>query len=200
MKKRILVLIIILLLTTGCTCQYNLTIENNVYKEEVIIYGENSEEISNFNLKWQVPVDKDEYNRGGDPSTEIEVDGDIYNYNLSENSLKFNYDFTKSSIINSSAVSNCYNKLTITNYNETIIISTSQKATCYDKYPTLSNLRVNIKVDKPVISNNADSVSGNTYIWNIYFILNFLAHRAAEGLPRHATLIILLPHVNAISP
>lgn len=167
MKKRILVLSIVLLLTTGCTCQYNLNIENNIYKEEVIIYGDNSEEISNFNMKWKVPIDKIEYNRGGDPSTELEVNGDTYNYDLSGNSLKFSYDFTKTSIINSSAVSNCYNKLTITNYNETIIISTSQNATCYDKYPTLSNLKVNIKVDKPVISNNADNVNGNIYTWNI---------------------------------
>ena len=45
MKKRILILITILLLTTGCTCEYNLTIEENTYKEEIIITGETKEEI-----------------------------------------------------------------------------------------------------------------------------------------------------------
>ena len=34
MKKRILILITILLLTTGCTCEYNLTIEENDTKKK----------------------------------------------------------------------------------------------------------------------------------------------------------------------
>lgn len=167
MKKRILLLILMLLLTTGCTCQYNLTIENNTYKEEIIIYGENNEETSNFNKKWEIPVNKEEYHLGGEAGVEKDVTGDVYKYNLSGNKLTFNYDFTRSDIIDSSAVSNCYNKLTIVDYEDTIVISTSSKAMCYNRYPTLNNLKINIKVDKPVISNNADNVNGNIYTWNI---------------------------------
>ena len=49
----------ILLLTTGCTSEYNLTIDNNVYQEKVNINGITSDELSNLNRDWQIP-----YKRG----------------------------------------------------------------------------------------------------------------------------------------
>lgn len=167
MKKRILLIITILLFTTGCTCQYNLTIEGNVYKEEIILTGETSEEINTFNKKWKVPVDKEIYNLGLDPSSQSVNESDIYNYKLTGSKLKFNYEFTKNGYANSSAVSNCYNKLTVSNYGDSIILSTNTKVECFDKYPPLTSINVNVKVDKPVISHNADRVNGNVYIWNI---------------------------------
>jgi len=167
MKKRILIIPLILLLTTGCTCQYNLTIDDDIYKEEIILIGENSQEISQFQNQWQIPVDKEEYEIIAGSDTEYIPEGEIYKYNLSSNKITFNHNFSKSQFNNSTAVANCYGKLTITNHNDTIIISTSNKNNCFDKYPTLTNIKVNIKVDKPVISNNADSVNGNTYIWDI---------------------------------
>ena len=168
MKKRILILITILLLTTGCTCEYNLTIKENTYKEEIIITGETKEEISNFNNKWQIPISKEEYNKISlESDTNGEYTGEIYNYNLSNNRLTFKYDFSKNQYINSTAVSNCYDMLTITNSNNRTIISTSSNTKCFENHPPLNNIKINIKVDKPVISNNADRINGNTYTWNI---------------------------------
>lgn len=168
MKKRIILLIMILLLTTGCTSEYNLTIDNNVYQEKVNINGITSDELSNLNRDWQIPIDKDEYNNiSGDPSSEIKITGDTYSYNVSGNNLTFNYDFTRSTLNNSTAISICYDKATITNYEDSIVISTSSKVTCFNKYPYLTSIKVNITTDKSVTSHNADSVNGNTYIWNI---------------------------------
>lgn len=167
MKKRILILIIILLLTTGCTCEYNLTIDGSTYKEQVTLLGETNEEISNFKNEWQIPIDKEDYNEAAGFDTETNANSNIYKYNITNSKLVFNYDFTSSNYEDSTAVSNCYNKLTVSHYNSTIIISTSSEANCFTKYPPLKNVKVNIKVDRPVISNNADSVNGNTYTWNI---------------------------------
>jgi len=167
MKKRILFIIMILLLTTGCTCEYNLIINGNSYKEEIILIAETSNEISSFNQEWEIPVDKDEYEKISGFDNETEIDTKIYNYKLSSNKLTFNYDFSRSNISKSTAAYNCYNKLTVSNYNNTTIISTSPKADCFDKHPPLTSVKVNIKVDREVISNNADNVSGNTYTWNI---------------------------------
>lgn len=167
MKKRIVFVLMILLFATGCTCEYNLTIDNNVYKEEINIKGETSNEITNLNKKWQIPVDKEEYDIGTDPSTTSIPTTDTYNYNFTNNTLKLNNDFTKNGYLNSTAVSNCYKKLSIENYSNSTIISTSQNTLCFDKYPSLNNLVINITVDRPVTKNNADSVSGNTYTWNI---------------------------------
>ena len=167
MKKRIVLLLIILLITTGCTCRYNLTITNNVYKESISITAENSTEITNLNQKWQIPVDKEEYDVGTDPSTKTIPVTNTYNYNFSGSNLKLNYDFTKNTYVNSTAVFNCYKTLNIENYASSIIISTSKSATCFEKYPTLTKLVVTVNVDKKVTSHNADSVSGSTYTWNI---------------------------------
>ena len=166
MKKRILI-ILILLLTTGCTCEYNLTIDGNIYKEEITILGETSDEISSFDNEWKIPIDKEEYEIVTGSDVEYIPEGDIYKYNLFSNQLKFNYDFSINNYNESTAVYNCYNKLTILNYNNSLIISTSPKANCFDKYPSLNSLKVTINVDRKVISNNADNVSGNTYTWNI---------------------------------
>ncbi len=166
MKKRILLTIILLLLTTGCTCEYNLIIDGNIYKEKITIIGETSEEIANFNNEWKVPIDKEEYDMNAGLDGNDEINTNIYKYNLSGNKLNFNYDFNGNQFSKSTAVYNCYNKLTVTKYNNTTIISTSSNIDCFNKYPNLNTLKINIKVDREVISNNADSVSGNTYTWN----------------------------------
>lgn len=168
MKKRIILLIIAVLLTTGCTCEYNLTIDNNTYHEKIILTGTTSEEITNFSNKWQIPVDKEEYNSiGGDTNSGVDVTGDIYEYSKTGNNLVFNYDFTTSGINNSTAISQCYSKATITAYQDSIIISTSDKVNCFDRYAPLTNLKINITTTKSVKSHNADSVNGNTYTWNV---------------------------------
>lgn len=168
MKKRIILLIIAVLLTTGCTCEYNLTIDNNTYHEKIILTGTTSEEITNFSNKWQIPVDKEEYNSiGGDTNSGVDVTGDIYEYSKTGNNLVFNYDFTTSGINNSTAISQCYSKATITAYQNSIIISTSDKVNCFDRYAPLTNLKINITTTKQVKSHNADSVNGNTYTWNV---------------------------------
>ena len=167
MKKRILVLIIVILLTTGCTCEYNLTIDRNTYNEEIKIISETTDELNNFNNKWEIPIDKDEYEllKGLDETSSPE--GNIYKYNLKNNELTFNYDFSQSNISNSTAAYSCFNKVTVTDYNDTTIISTSNKVDCFDKYPTLTNIKVTINVDREVINNNADDINGKKYIWNI---------------------------------
>ena len=109
MKKRILIIIIILLLTTGCTCEYNLTIDGNNYKEEVIIIAENQEEISSFETDWEIPIDKQDYQEIQGFDQENDTDANMYNYKKTNNKLIFNYDFTRSQLNNSTAVSNCYN-------------------------------------------------------------------------------------------
>ena len=166
MKKRIIIIISLILFLTGCSCTYNLKITDNTYSEELIIAAEYNNELNNLNQKWQIPVDKEEYNIGTDPSNNT-INTKTYEYSLSNNKLSFKNDFTIGEYINSSAVSICYNKLTVSNYNDKTIISTSPKTICFDKNPTLNNIYINITVDKPVIKSNADSHKGNTYTWRL---------------------------------
>ncbi len=167
MKKRIILLLLIILMTTGCTCEYNLTIENDDYHEEVILNGTTQSEIASFKQDWKIPTDKEEYNIGGDIETTVEENNSIYDAQVSGSKLILKHNFTKSSIVSSSAISNCYDRVSIVNYENQIIISSDSQTTCFAKYNNLTTVSINIKVDKPVISHNANSVNGNTYTWII---------------------------------
>lgn len=167
MNKKIIIILILSLFMTGCSCQYNLAINNNTYKEEIKLIGENTEEITNLNNTWEIPIDKEEFNRPGDPDSKPSTSNGTYNYNLSNNTLTLSNDFNQNNYRNSSAVSVCYKQLTIQEYNESTIISTSNDVECFERYPTLKSIIINVTVDRPVKSNNADKVSNNTYTWNI---------------------------------
>ena len=167
MKKKISILIILLLFTTGCTCEYNLQIDDDKYKEEVKLTANTTEEISLFNQKWEVSANKNDNVPGGDPSTTELDNSNNYKYNLSVNTLTFNYDFSQTEYKNSTAVSKCYNSFTVTSYQDSIVISTPTKNLCFDNYPSLSYIIVNISTNKKVTSHNADSTSGNTYTWKL---------------------------------
>lgn len=165
MKKKLLVLLIIILFTTGCTCEYNLNIVDNDYMEAVNINADNQAELNGLNVNWQVPTDKEEYNIGEKPGTTGTYKSELYDYKLTNNTLTFNHTFTRNSISKSSAISNCYDMATIKEYDSKIIISTSTRVKCFDKYPELSKITITINTDKNVINNNADYVNGKNYIW-----------------------------------
>ena len=166
MSKKIYILLIILLFTTGCTCQYNLKIDGNTYQEELTLNASTREELNQFNNNWQIPIDKDIY-FCGDEDTNVSKESELYKTQLTGNRLTFSHEFNRSDFQNSTAAAICYDKLTVSNYSNSTVISTSKIAQCFENYNSLSNLVINITVDRPVKSNNADSVSGNTYTWNI---------------------------------
>ena len=165
MKKRILLLIIIILFTTGCTCEYNLDIVNDSYKETITLTADNQEELKQFNINWKIPTDKEEYDIGEKVGSTPTYESDLYDYNLSNNILTFTHTFSEDGIINSTAVFNCYDLLNIEEYDSALIISTSSKLRCFDSYPEINTINVTITVDKEVISHNADYVNGNKYTW-----------------------------------
>lgn len=167
MKKRIIIFLIAVLFTTGCTCEYNLKITNGEYQEEIKLTGTNSDEIDRLNTNFNIPVNEEEYNHPGDSSTTEQTDTEVYNYTFNNNTATFTYTFGMDDYQNSSAVSNCYNTLTVDDYNDSTIISTSQQVNCFNKYPTLSSIKVNVTIDGVVTSHNADSVNGNVYTWNL---------------------------------
>lgn len=161
---RLLIILVMMIFITGCSCEYNLTINDDIYKENIIVTGLNPDEIIEFNNFKEIPVDKNNYNVELEDS---ETEFDTYKYVLTGNNYLYDYSFNFYNYSNSTAVSNCFKTLVAEEYEEDIIISTSTGATCFDKYPNLDNLVINITVDREVESNNADKVNGNTYTWYI---------------------------------
>lgn len=165
--KKMIILAIILLIATGCSCEYNLKIENNTYSEEVILTANTVSESNNFNNTWSIPVDKNLYNIGLDTESNGVEYGTLYDSKLSGSRLTFSHSFNSNDFTKSTAVSKCYNTLSISRSNGNTIISTGKEAKCFDDNPDLNSVIINITVDNTVVKNNADSKSGNTYTWKI---------------------------------
>ena len=167
MKKKIFLILIILLITTGCNAEYNLNISNNNYDERILLNlnGLNNKDI--YIRDWKISTDIDEYRLEQDGGSNYEIQKGPYKFVNNNNYLIFSNSFVQNDYSNSTAVWSCYSKFTMINRNDNIILSTSQKNICYEKYTHLENLTINITVDKKVISHNADRVNGNTYTWNI---------------------------------
>ena len=165
MKRiRLLILLVMMFFITGCSCEYNLTIDDDTYKENIIVTGLDPDEIIEFNNAKEIPIDKNNYNVELEDS---ETEFDTYKYVLTGSNYLYDYSFDIYNYSNSTAVSRCFNTFVAEEYEEDIVISTSTGATCFDEYPNLDNLVVNITVDREVESNNADKVNGKTYTWYI---------------------------------
>jgi hypothetical protein len=164
MKKKVFILIVLVLLMTGCTAEYNLVIEDDTYKENITIVGETSNEINSFSGPYYYPTDKEEYENMPDYIDEKTFDK-VYKYQLTGNKLTFTNDFTSDEFVNSLGASKCYNTVNVFNQSGNTIISTSQKNSCFTTYPMLNQIKVTITIDKPVVSSNATSVNGSTYTW-----------------------------------
>lgn len=153
MKKIIMLLVVIML--TGCTVNYNVTIDKDNITENVKIsvpmneVDENtfSEQVSGFNSSYNI-------------KTNVEDDNYIANLNR-------NFDFTNYN--NSTFMNKCYDEVNITNTDSDITIKTSNTFHCIkmeDDFET-QKVTVNIKTKLKVKDNNADEINGNTYTWII---------------------------------
>ena len=135
MKKRIVILLLMLMITTGCTCEYNLKIENDTYSENVTFTSSASEEVTEFDKTWNVSTNKTINNLGLDPSPEeIPIDN-VYKYNLSGNKLTFSHNFTQKEYQYSTAVAKCYESFSLSSHNNRTVFSTSSDPICFDYYP-----------------------------------------------------------------
>ncbi len=163
MKKKLSILLIFgIFCLSGCTFEYDLTIDSSTVLEDNKVFISNSsketidEDIVNIVSKYTGPT-----NSLGMYDTKT-----IEENNIIGKSYKREYKILDYN--NSVSFSNCYDSHKITQDNKTIEIATSREFTCFQKYEELEEVTVNLTVkDYNVISSNADYVSGNNYIWNI---------------------------------
>ncbi|MDD4705964.1 MAG: hypothetical protein PHS24_01950 [Bacilli bacterium] len=177
--KKIIYLILMLFLITGCDATYNLTLENNNFIE-------NLEIINNDKITWN--INNPSYKAIRDltinsalatdyreeiPELNTKVDGIKY-YNIkkidTENTLGISYksnftlyEYQYSTIVNTNVKSFDYK-----NNREGIIINIKKPLDAFLLYPDLNNLTIKFKTNHQVIKNNADEKINDTY----YFYLN----------------------------
>lgn len=161
MKTKRIGILLILLLLTGCTVNYNLeiteggtfneTITGTVTNEELNTEGRTDVNIYLDNLYTRTPLIRDE----GEYNKSI-VDKNGYKEFSFSYSFKENYD--KSNVINV-----CYEKAIFSETDDLYYVDLSGKFKCLYS----DEVVVNITSDYAVLENNADKVKNNIYTWII---------------------------------
>lgn len=162
-KIKIFTLITFLGITlSGCTVEYNVTINEKTVSEEIVI---NDFKVETF----PTPAFIDEQ---GASETNEKVEGiEYYNINYQNNNTYFNYDFSRNDYERSTAVNTCLASFKRDfdgdgNY----IINTSSYYSCFDLYPLIEEIVVNVNLDTSIyklIDSNADSENNGSLIWTI---------------------------------
>ena len=164
-KIKVFVLICCLFLLSGCSAEYNLTINNSTMEEDI--------------------------NAIFDKATESELASrmekirrsSFYNYDTRENEyydftkreddssiiLNYNYQYTGNNLYKSEAASSCYYKRIVNVTDKYITIDTDKQVTCLykDGNREIDDITVNIRTDLTVLENNADEVNNGVYTWYI---------------------------------
>lgn len=173
MKKRLLLLIGVLFILTGCTAEVTLNIDDGKIAESISIdnYANGSLTLDNIKNGYRkyIPISKDV----------ILVDSDLdkrkpgvtyYNYSINElnNGYRINYShtFLIRNYKDSRVVNEAFNKANISTENNVFKIDATNQIMSYlNLYPDLSKVTVKINSKYQILDNNADSCSNNTCTW-----------------------------------
>lgn len=175
MKKIILVLLMIFI-ATGCTATYDLEISPNGLKESLTIDATDINE-NEYMIDYPQNVYYDEFGNNEDPTKKVEGI-EYYNSSIKEKnnlkSINYNYLFNIENFKRSSIVRNTFSTFIFKQYdhdkdgkNDYMMISTTEDFNIFKSNNELENVTINIKCHHEVISTNADEVDGNTYIWHL---------------------------------
>ena len=158
-KIKYFIVIVCFLLLCGCTSSYNLIIDDDSFREEININMENDIyrlypfDENNIEFK-QYPIYQD--------------NSKLYDTKVIDNGnnkdILLSYSYKPSEFKNSNALNLCFDKF-VYKYDEDFY-----EIDLYGEFKCLYNnedLDIRIITDKKVISNNADIVNGNTYVWHI---------------------------------
>ena len=161
--KKILFLVFMIFLLSGCSAQYNLIIDN-----EEIIEKLNVENVTlKKSDKLLIPV---KYNIDDPEAFEKKINGiDYYNVKKDEgkNNYQLNYKFSSYDFSDSRILNGCYDKVESLYNGSNYIISTIGSFTCFETYDKLEDIQIKITSHYKLVETNADKIEGNNYYWNI---------------------------------
>jgi hypothetical protein len=171
-KVKLISLILAVFLLCGCNVTYDLKISAGTSNEETIylydVEDQNTRELYSSLLTEKTVVDKNDLPKGD--YVDIPVGAEFYEkteYRENGNyGVKFYHSFTDVAYRNSNALSKCVDVMSI-NSSDNIVRLNFSGFKCFKNYSDLTNVRVNITVDRNVMYSNADMIDGETYIWII---------------------------------
>ena len=163
MLKRILLLIPILFLITGCGSTYEIEFtQDNTIKDTISIFEDN-DKVDKFTKE-----DEDEllntlldFERGYEHyKRELYTTEEITGY-------KYTYDFTYEEYDAMSQLRKCYEGLTLNVTENTIELKTEGEFLCATYYKEMPSMEITIKSDYKIVDSNAQMQDGNKATWKI---------------------------------
>lgn len=164
---------ILILLLSGCSVEYNVSLENDSFKENgsLIEKKENKDNVSKNGFSFEEQINytyqsmHDVLNGQEMEKTQsfelkkIDTDKEI--------GLTYSNELKQNKYYLSPIIRQCYDNVSVKNSNNNIKISTGNYFKCFDYYELLSDVTVNFVTNYKVNNNNADEIKDNTYIWTI---------------------------------
>lgn len=161
--RKIILIIILLILSTGCTFRYEIEIIDDEVTEKRTMLINNSE-IENNDIKGTISKKISKYSINDDmmiaPSTKIIKETNVSGYQTITN-YKLS-DYKNSDILNM-----CYTSYNVIKEDSKIYLTTGRKFTCFDTLEELESVEVIFKTNHEVVKQNADKVEDNKYTWYI---------------------------------
>lgn len=168
MKKiKIFIFLCLILLLSGCSVEYDLTLNDDLTVSEKVVATEKTkrmEALTKQKGKQAVNYLYDMFKRNGEDITLTSRDDD---YNTYATAITFHEDINDYA---SKFSSDVFDNVNVTKDGNIITFSAKQKELLSSdtNYSLLyDDITVNITIPFEVTSNNADKVNGNTYTWNI---------------------------------
>lgn len=168
MKNKKILILILLILLTGCSNEYTLKISNNKFKEDIkIIIPKNIiPEPTPEVLDGQIELD-DQITPFLEEKTESLISNEeFYKKKVIENAdyfqVEMNYTYDEKSFKDANSLNSCFEYPDL-DFSENYYINLQGAFYCL--YGDSTDIKIETK--NRVYFNNADEVSGNTYIWHI---------------------------------
>lgn len=161
MKLKFGLLCICAILLSGCSIEYNAYFNESNVEEKITSTGIS---FSTFPVPSFIDAQ-------GASEENVMIDGvEYYNIVSDYDIIKFDYKFGIKDYTRSTAINSCLKSVKINNNNGQYILNSSAYFNCFDAYPLIDNITINLFFDMDyynIINNNADSISNNVYTWNI---------------------------------
>jgi len=162
--KKSLTISFLLLVLTGCSANYRITVNKDNIEENIYL-NTNEQTFS------KLDEEPDKLESVVREMVAFEKNNENFELNFKNFNTTAGYEYTtkfKPKSMSWPTIANeCYNNINIDKDDSTLTITTSNEFLCYEKYTYLKDVKITLNTDLKVESHNADSAKDNTYTWNI---------------------------------
>ena len=155
MKIRYLLIVLLMIILSGCKAVYKLEFKDDIFKEKISINADNDKIKYFSNNKFYAIMNGQ--------SNFVE-----YKRKIKNNEVNFSHIYDGLDFVDSTTLKTCFNAYNIIKEGKYYILSTSKGISCATEEDTvlLDNLDVVIKSNHKLKETNADSVNGYEYTWH----------------------------------